>query len=251
MPPLDVLKNLQDRITALERQLADPPGTDTLQPNVITVANDGTLGADFTGHVHAQGLDLDASSISTPPDADRIRWLRTSDGAWVAALFGEYVPGVPGVLPPSIVADFVLSDPDSAGARSAVLSLVYNNGSSTEVDATATFGGFTKARTIISSDGASSFLQLPTPQQVALQLGVALVAVANDGGAGTAYQIPLTSAWPAQHTVFAAGIFNTQTSATASRVLASQPGADLAHGRVDVSSTVAQNVNFWWLSLGH
>src|SRR5947209_231784 len=62
-------------------------------PNYLVVNPDGTIGANFTGHVHAQGLDLDAGTSSTPPDTDRVRWVRTSDGAAVAYLAGYSTAG--------------------------------------------------------------------------------------------------------------------------------------------------------------
>lgn len=60
---------------------------DNSYPNVLTINADGTVSADFSGHVHAAGVDLDAGSSLTPPDTDRVRWLRTADGAAVASLY--------------------------------------------------------------------------------------------------------------------------------------------------------------------
>ena len=45
------------------------PGYLTIDPTT------GAIGADFTGLVHAQGLNLDLGYVSTPADQDRIRWL--------------------------------------------------------------------------------------------------------------------------------------------------------------------------------
>lgn len=50
-----------------------------------------TGNASFNGYVHAsKGLDLDASTgVGTPPDIDRIRWIRQSDGSVVADLVAQ------------------------------------------------------------------------------------------------------------------------------------------------------------------
>lgn len=49
---------------------------DTGYPNLITIdPATGAIGADFTGHVHAEGLDLDAGTSFTPPSDNRLRWL--------------------------------------------------------------------------------------------------------------------------------------------------------------------------------
>jgi hypothetical protein len=48
-------------------------------PNYLTVDPvTGAVGANFSGKIHAQGLDLDAFTNPTPPDKDLIRWLTTT-----------------------------------------------------------------------------------------------------------------------------------------------------------------------------
>lgn len=90
------VESLAERLAALEDVigiLLAPP--DTIQPNYLTVNPDGTVGAAFTGLVHAEGLDLDAATASSPPDQNLIRWLRTSDGTPIAEVQGIIV-GPPG-----------------------------------------------------------------------------------------------------------------------------------------------------------
>lgn len=56
-----------------------------LAANYLTVdPATGAVGANFSGHVHASGLDLDTSPIIIPPDENSIRWL-TAPGGGVAA----------------------------------------------------------------------------------------------------------------------------------------------------------------------
>jgi hypothetical protein len=53
----------------------------------------GHVTYDFTGHISAEGLDLNAVTTGgpvapSPPDDRRVRWLRESDGSLVAEVFG-------------------------------------------------------------------------------------------------------------------------------------------------------------------
>lgn len=63
----------------------------------IFTTRDPVTGAvlfDFTGHIHAEGLDLDATeSAGTPADDNSIRWIRQSDGQ-VSSRVGTFsIPG--------------------------------------------------------------------------------------------------------------------------------------------------------------
>lgn len=76
--------DLYARLAALEAKVSQLGASEAAQPNYLTVTPTGTVGANFTGHVHAQGLDLDAGTSTTPPSQDRIRWLQVSNGALIA-----------------------------------------------------------------------------------------------------------------------------------------------------------------------
>lgn len=78
------MPGLEERVAALEQALAGLGVGDSYSPAFMTVNPDGSITFDFTGHVHAEGLDIDAGLIDDPPDEHRIRWLRASDGAAVA-----------------------------------------------------------------------------------------------------------------------------------------------------------------------
>jgi hypothetical protein len=56
---------------------------DLMAPTVLTVDAAGNVGANFTGKVHATGLDMDAA-LGNVTNVNSIRWLRQSDGAVVA-----------------------------------------------------------------------------------------------------------------------------------------------------------------------
>lgn len=63
-----------------------PFGPDSVSPAYLTLDAAGNVGADFTGHVKATGLDLEAGTTASPPNDRKVRWLRTSDGAVIANL---------------------------------------------------------------------------------------------------------------------------------------------------------------------
>jgi hypothetical protein len=87
---------------------------DAMNPTFLTVAPDGTVTYDFSGHVHATlGFDIDAGTSSTPSDSSRLRWLRTSDGALVADLYAYNLPAA-GSGNSGLVLD--ASDPDALGS---------------------------------------------------------------------------------------------------------------------------------------
>ena len=93
------LAQLDAAVAALEAA-ATP---DSIAPSLLTIGPSGQVGADFTGHVHAQGLDLDVGTTTTPPDVDRVRWLRASDGAARASLYAVDIPA--GDLPAHVSMD--------------------------------------------------------------------------------------------------------------------------------------------------
>jgi len=143
--------------------------SDVLQPNVLVIGDDGSIGADFTGHVHAEGLDLDAGTSSTPPDADRVRWLRTPTGAVVAELYGWRAAVGLGQM-----ATLELRARDNAGTNAdgaqALLEAVGTGSEAASVTASMRNGfggsviaaavdalGNTSQRKVVGSDGSSDF----------------------------------------------------------------------------------------------
>lgn len=130
---------------------------DTYAPGNMTVAADGSVLFDFAGHVHAQGLDLDAGTTTTPPDDDRIRWLRASDGALVAddtaydaAGSRERTSRAVGDAVTAARATLLAEGPGGE----ARLTALAQPGGLLSVDAQAQGGGL---RTLIDSANASSF----------------------------------------------------------------------------------------------
>lgn len=165
----------------------------------------GHITYDFTGHIHAQGLDLDAGAdIATIPNDRRVRWQLQSDGSVVADVYGTYYDSgqgfniAQGVLEalrriPQDVARATLraalpSGVASAEARlDAVSDPEPGGGSRPHIDAYA--GG----RTALLTDdaGRSSFIQAPgATGNYRIEVGVGQARVSILAGWST-YDCPL------------------------------------------------------------
>lgn len=68
-----VIADLQTRVAALETQLANLAPSEALQPTYLTVNPDGTVSANFTGHLHAKGIDLGVDINVYSPD-NKVEW---------------------------------------------------------------------------------------------------------------------------------------------------------------------------------
>lgn len=130
-------------------------------PNYLTVNPiTGAVGANFSGHVHAQGLDLHVNTdpVIFPPD-DSIRWLRQSDGAALANIAG-------GATNP---ADTMVLDMDAnigSGSSQALLEMVaerprpaWPNGYAYLQLLMSTPLAGTKGAIVLDSDGGSDFIR--------------------------------------------------------------------------------------------
>lgn len=190
------IAELEARIAELEAQIGQPTAS-TLQPNVLTVKN-GLIGADFTGHVHAQGLDLDAGTNNTPPSQDRIRWLRTSDGGMAASIFGYSQGGTEAVsLAAAAVAQAdraiaSLDAYDDQGVSRAELGVQQTNRGAGLVSAYASLDNGQFA-TLLDDTGASSFLQLLSAHEVHIDdnggafYNIAIPIIAGGGNWATSF----------------------------------------------------------------
>jgi hypothetical protein len=84
----DLAAELGTSPEALRGNLLGGAADETLTPTYLTIAPDGTISANFSGHVQASGVDLPAGvDAVTATNNSRVRWLRTSDGAVVASIF--------------------------------------------------------------------------------------------------------------------------------------------------------------------
>lgn len=204
---MSAVSTLGARVTALERQVAAlrgrAGGGEQLSPNYLTSNPDGTIGANFTGQIHAQGLELDATAGPTIPANDAIRWLRTDTGGLVAQI-QAYYSGPGGAASTALFAQSqgttdlgvsLLEAFDDTGAAQALLKVCQINrggmpnqpalGVNTEVDVAA--GSLIKR--LLGADGSSDFLQLViAAQKLQLSLGTGTFI-----GNGTASVNPTTA----------------------------------------------------------
>lgn len=142
MPPT----SLEDRVAQLERAqaMAQPGYSPT--PGMVVNA-DGSIEYDFDGRIRARGLDLTAGTgaLSTSPLDRRVRWLRASDGAAVAELYGREVAGG---------GNLQLSSVDPSNLNRAVLALT-----STPAEHSIVATAQAAQATVIDSDGWSGFVR--------------------------------------------------------------------------------------------
>lgn len=132
----------------------------------LTTTPEGDVAYDFDGHVHARGVDLDAAPNAIGTVDNLVRWVRQSDGAMVAAVYGwSQGPGVQNVLQ--------LEANDAAGGATRVELDALSGGDRSTLAATAG-GGFASITAnagigianIITQDGGSSFVQAGGPSLI-------------------------------------------------------------------------------------
>lgn len=173
--------NLLARIAALESQVAalraQAGGGEQLSPNYLTITPSGLVGADFTGHVKAQGVDL-------PEAAGGLGFAAPSAVDWLdaTATLQEFIQGIANggyhIL--------LTQAGPNLGANAAAIQLLSDGASSQIVIADA--GSFN--REIITSVGASDFLQLLSTQQ--LQLAFGATSVTFPGGSPFSNSVTIT-----------------------------------------------------------
>jgi hypothetical protein len=200
----DRIAELEQRIAALEAQAV----ADTLQPNVITVAANGQIGADFSGDVQARTFSMEASnSLASITVTNEIRWLRQSDGALIATVgAGAVGPPPPNnngeILAVSVYAQGADQktelDLQTIGTDGIPVSLVQIRGSTDAAPASNTIwvqardaGGAYSEALLIDGDNNSSFVQMASAQKLEVRLG----GVNADGTTGSGG----TGDWSATH----------------------------------------------------
>lgn len=163
-----------------------PERTDTY----VVVQPDGSILFDFTGRVHAQGLDLPALGARDPTST--VAWNREASGALVASI-------VTTDSADSADSYWETKSPNNASALAGVREHV-SNFSSTDpsyVSAqTVSRAGQSRSATVINSDGKSSFAQLGGGPQLTppTRLELAGIYTANfpalAAGASTSVDVP-------------------------------------------------------------
>lgn len=156
MPTDDQLAALEARIAALEA--AQMPAYTPLTG--LKIAADGSSSFDFDGHVHAQGLDLDASVNETPPNDERVRWLNANGDPTGQIYTWQPAPGQPTLM---VVGALPV---DNAQAR--LLLSADNLDVDAGIHANVGAGPNSADAVIITAHGESTFLQLFGSQRLVL-----------------------------------------------------------------------------------
>lgn len=220
-----------------------PKGT----PTYLTQNSDGTISADFSGHVFAGGgIDIIAGSAQQ----NSITWHQTTkNGPMVAKISGDLVAG-------NSLLD--LTARDISTGDNALIELAANGGAgsaSTRLSASGVNSGQVYAsafgpsgpfnRTIIDGSSKSSFLQLAALNN--FQMALAGVTVAVPAGVFNTL-VPLVSPWSTNHYIFlcslapAGAVFNSAYSAGTQ---------GNANGNIQGNSPIAQNVLVSYISIGN
>ena len=192
--------------------------SDTGYPEVV--------GIDAAGNIIAQGLDLQASGSSTPPNQDRIRWLRPSDNADVADIYALDIAGVVQLYlqaylnPPDTEADIIIS----AGAGKIILNSLL------DVQAAADSG--LVVVTVIDQNAKSSFPQLPA---AAKKVYIDFTASETWAGGVSEASVAFTHGQPTPAGAFYQAIYIDSSGATAAFTQIRSPA--LGGCTVDVQCT--------------
>jgi hypothetical protein len=119
-------------------------------PLFLKTNADGSVSLDFTGHISAEGLDLQAAQAATPPVARQmVRWLRQADGAAVA-----YITSQEGITGRSLTLEV---DDDLQQSSRSIVQMTARSGPGANVaqlQCNARSIGVTKSDVIMSADGS-------------------------------------------------------------------------------------------------
>lgn len=150
------------------------------QPNYLTVDNNGAVGAEFTGHIRAQGVDLVSGDEQSPPADRKIQWHKdTLDGQVLEEVFGWGAVGEGGTRLQEVLTTLAVSDDDAGVARINLQAGVAGQASGITVLANRIL------RTLLLDDGSSNFLQLDGVAPVNLHLVTGSVNVVYGGASAT------------------------------------------------------------------
>lgn len=185
--------------------------TDTMVPSYIVLNPDGTIGADFTGHVHATGLDLDEAGGGGPTTAEKVAWL-DSGHVERESLYGQF----------------------SFGAHRLVASAG---------------GPVGPVATVIGSDNLSSFMRLAGNLTGSgrgyADGGLALCAT---NGLNSATKTIGHALGNAPQVAFAVALVNPNAIAQINAVTAADLTVRISHR--DAGVNFATDTSFYWLAIG-
>lgn len=171
---------LEQRVAAIEQQLELIAG-DQLSPNYLTVdPATGKIGANFSGHVAAQGVDLPEGNLISPAELPHPGQVNALDWKDVAGVVRELLVGGPTGTAGHELQIWVGDGPtftnQPVGYANLALSASPDGTTLPAAHASVRNGNLATAKTATLLDGnlKSSFIQTPalTPEQLALVGGL-------------------------------------------------------------------------------
>jgi hypothetical protein len=231
-----LLRSILARLERLEQQAL---GADTMQPNVLTINPDGTIGINLSGHLVASGVDLPAGTNNTPPSQDRVRWLR-SDGRVVGDLTSFEVNNGAQIFDELLLQAYALAGTPVITLTAGNASLVIGDPSEESVGS--------EVAVILNSSGASSFIQNMQRAIDDLQLQIATGTISVAAGWGGPYAVAFAPFFA--NTVFGAwySLLPANNLSIDSSEISEISNEQL---RINVNSQVAQDVEVVVLAIGN
>lgn len=236
---------LQARVEELEARAR--PG-DQLQPNYLTVDQTGKIGAAFTGHLAAAGVDLKASDQFNDGPDRKVRWLDANGG--LVAEIGAYE--TPSYKNPLLVL-YAARNAASGEPGEARLNAEGTSYAELQVrasDATAGYGRVVaivggQQRVILDDRGYSDFT--PPPNYTQIQAGV--VSGYYSPGTGYSAYVNLGRAW-STHLAFV-GAMEAKSGWPAGTQVRGSGILDNSTGFILFDNSQAQNIQFSFISIGY
>ena len=202
-------------------------------PNYLTTNSSGEAGAVFPG-----GVQVTAGTDATPTNERRIRWIRDSDGALIAELFGYKFGGISNLL-------LTANDPDSAGAQGEIQLSAGAIPFDTGVDVFVTpSGGATIGAKLLDATGRSGFLKLAVNADIGVKFASVVFAAPGGWTTGT-LNLPGPAFNTVRHCYYS--LQESVGAAMTSHAIGGQNGTQIF---VDMNTTVPMNVTIFGLMLG-
>lgn len=253
------LAALQQQVDALQRQINQLSGDESLSPNYLTVTPGGQVGANFTGLINALGLIIPASTFPTPGAQNSIQWIQQSNGAQVASVGAGYT-GAGGAAEwiafltdpsfPAYQAQHQMEVNEATGGSTNTIQVTTpGNVSFLEVSGTPSYDSITVqaggvTRTIIDSSALSNFAQFTgSSHNCYIDFGVTSVSLTAGWNSYVVNYNVARSAVP----VF---LYSVQPGSATATIASTEVLPSTASTTVDINSAIAQPGNIWWMTIG-
>lgn len=212
-------------------------------PNYLTVNPDGTISADFSGHISARGIDLQpAPSDSGVSGDNRLNWIKDGNSQYDGLIYVSNLDGVDGINSRRRMQ--LGTWPNSPiGGSTPTSGLDIIDWPTRAVNSVTAFTR-NQFRTILDDNQQSRFLQLVDDARLMVQYTQRSAAV--PAGASTTF-LNLPLGFPASHLAFLAWV---RVAAGASTTVFRSAPNTTSQGFIDINSTIAQNVTFDILAIG-